>query len=70
MMDVDEGCVFVIVCGEINGKNGFGVYVGFYLFFVELNMKLKGMFLKGVDYMFGKYFLSLCEMLLLLDYIE
>ncbi|ELC6280635.1 hypothetical protein ACMSZ4_002994 [Enterobacter hormaechei] len=58
MMDADEGRVFAIVCGEINGKNGFGAYAGFHPFFVELNMKSKGLFSKGVDYTLGEHFLS------------
>ena len=58
MMDADEGRVFAIVCGEINGKNGFGAYAGFHPFFVELKMKSKGMFSKGVDYTLGEHFLS------------
>lgn len=58
MMDADEGRVFAIVCGEINGKNGFGAYAGFHPFFVELNMKSKGIFSKGVDYTLGDHFLS------------
>lgn len=58
MMDADEGRVFAIVCGEINGKNGFGAYAGFHPFFVELNMKSKGFFSKGVDYTLGDHFLS------------
>lgn len=58
MIDADQGSVFAIVCGEINGKNGFGAYAGFHPFFVELNMKSKGMFSKGVDYTLGEHFLS------------
>ena len=58
MMDADQGSVCAIVCGEINGKNGFGAYAGFHPFFVELNMKSKGMFSKGVDYTLGEHFLS------------
>lgn len=58
MMDTDEGRVFAVVCGEINGKNGFGAYAGFHPFFVELKMKSKGMFSKGVDYTLGDHFLS------------
>ena len=58
MMDADEGRVFAIVCGEINGKNCFGAYAGFHPFFVELNMKSKGVFSKGVDYTLGEHFLS------------
>nr|WP_286037793.1 hypothetical protein [Enterobacter cloacae] len=58
MMDADEGQVFAVVCGEINGKNGFGAYAGFHPFFVELNMKSKGFFSKGVDYTLGDHFLS------------
>ncbi|ADF60901.1 MULTISPECIES: hypothetical protein [Enterobacter cloacae complex] len=70
MMDADEGRVFAIVCGEINGKNGFGAYAGFHPFFVELNMKSKGMFSKGVDYTLGKHFLSSRETPPLPDYTE
>ncbi|HFZ0817367.1 TPA: lipoprotein [Enterobacter cloacae] len=58
MMDADHGRVFAIVCGEINGKNGFGAYAGFHPFFVELNMKSKGFFSQGVDYTLGDHFLS------------
>lgn len=58
MMDADDGRVIAVVCGEINGKNGFGAYAGFHPFFVELNMKSKGMFSKGVDYTLGDHFLS------------
>nr|WP_257625387.1 hypothetical protein [Enterobacter cloacae] len=70
MMDADEGRVFAIVCGEINGKNGFGAYAGFHPFFVELNMKSKGMFSKGVDYTLGEHFLSSRETPPLPDYTE
>nr|WP_249434167.1 hypothetical protein [Enterobacter cloacae] len=70
MMDADEGRVSAIVCGEINGKNGFGAYAGFHPFFVELNMKSKGMFSKGVDYTLGKHFLSSRETPPLPDYTE
>lgn len=58
MTDAGDGRVFAIVCGEINGKNGFGAYAGFHPFFVELKMKSKGMFSKGVDYTLGEHFLS------------
>ncbi|MED9724550.1 hypothetical protein RCO07_24830 [Escherichia marmotae] len=58
MTDADDGRIIAVVCGEINGKNGFGAYAGFHPFFVELNMKSKGMFSKGVDYTFGEHFLS------------
>ncbi|WP_449557286.1 hypothetical protein [Huaxiibacter chinensis] len=58
MTDADDGRVIAVVCGEINGKNGFGAYAGFHPFFVELNMKSKGMFSKGVDYTLGEHFLS------------
>nr|WP_286087766.1 hypothetical protein [Enterobacter asburiae] len=58
MTDAEDGRVVAVVCGEINGKNGFGAYAGFHPFFVELNMKSKGMFSKGVDYTLGEHFLS------------
>lgn len=58
MTDAEDGRVIAVVCGEINGKNGFGAYAGFHPFFVELNMKSKGMFSKGVDYTLGEHFLS------------
>lgn len=58
MTDSDGGGVIAVVCGEINGKNGFGAYAGFHPFYVELNMKSKGMFSKGVDYKLGDHFLS------------
>ncbi|EHB5917547.1 hypothetical protein JXB84_001100 [Escherichia coli] len=58
MSDAEDGRVVAVVCGEINGKNGFGAYAGFHPFFVELNMKSKGMFSKGVDYTLGEHFLS------------
>nr|WP_154294235.1 hypothetical protein [Escherichia coli] len=58
MTDADDGRIIAVVCGEINGKNGFGAYAGFHPFFVELNMKSKGMFSKGVDYTLGEHFLS------------
>lgn len=58
MTDAEDGHVVAVVCGEINGKNGFGAYAGFHPFFVELNMKSKGIFSKGVDYTLGKHFLS------------
>lgn len=58
MTDAVDGHVVAVVCGEINGKNGFGAYAGFHPFFVELNMKSKGIFSKGVDYTLGKHFLS------------
>lgn len=56
--DAEDGRVVAVVCGEINGKNGFGAYAGFHPFFVELSMKPKGVFSKGVDYTLGDYFLS------------
>ncbi|HDC4513498.1 membrane lipoprotein lipid attachment site-containing protein [Enterobacter cloacae] len=58
MTDAEDGRVIAVVCGEINGKNGFGAYAGFHPFFVELNMKSKGFFSKGVDYTLGDHFLS------------
>jgi len=58
MTDAEDGRVVAVVCGEINGKNGFGAYAGFHPFFVELKMKSKGMFSKGVDYTLGEHFLS------------
>lgn len=58
MTDADDDRVIAVVCGEINGKNGFGAYAGFHPFYVELNMKSKGMFSKGVDYTLGDHFLS------------
>lgn len=58
MEDADDDRVIAVVCGEINGKNGFGAYAGFHPFYVELNMKSKGMFSKGVDYTLGDHFLS------------
>lgn len=58
MTDAEDGRVISVVCGEINGKNGFGAYAGFHPFFVELTMKSKGMFSKGVDYTLGEHFLS------------
>jgi predicted phage tail protein len=58
MTDSDDGGVIAVVCGEINGKNGFGAYAGFHPFYVELNMKAKGMFSRGVDYTLGDHFLS------------
>nr|WP_249432677.1 hypothetical protein [Enterobacter quasiroggenkampii] len=58
MTDAEDGRVVAVVCGEINGKNGFGAYAGFHPFFVELKMKSKGMFSKGVDYTLGDHFLS------------
>ncbi|AXY31166.1 hypothetical protein [Klebsiella aerogenes] len=58
MTDAEDGHVIAVVCGEINGKNGFGAYAGFHPFFVELNMKSKGIFSKGVDYTLGEHFLS------------
>lgn len=56
--DAEDGRVVAVVCGEINGKNGFGAYAGFHPFFVELSMKPKGGVSKGVDYTLGDYFLS------------
>lgn len=58
MTDAEDGHVVAVVCGEINGKNGFGAYAGFHPFFVELNMKSKGIFSKGVDYTLGEHFLG------------
>ncbi|ELX1420886.1 membrane lipoprotein lipid attachment site-containing protein [Escherichia coli] len=58
MTDAEDGRVVAVVCGEINGKNGFGAYAGFHPFFVELSMKSKGIFSKGVDYALGDHFLS------------
>ncbi|WP_316514743.1 hypothetical protein [Klebsiella aerogenes] len=58
MTDAEDGHVIAVVCGEINGKNGFGAYAGFHPFFVELKMKSKGMFSKGVDYTLGDHLLS------------
>ncbi|EMA2416304.1 TPA: hypothetical protein ACOEMG_004276 [Enterobacter hormaechei subsp. xiangfangensis] len=62
MTDAEDGRVVAVVCGEINGKNGFGAYAGFHPFFVELNMKSKGIFSKGVDYTLGEHFLSSKDM--------
>lgn len=70
MTDAEDGYVVAVVCGEINGKNGFGAYAGFHPFFVELNMKSKGMFSKGVDYTLGDHFLSSKDTPLPLAYTE
>ncbi|MDV5495393.1 hypothetical protein QM071_24765 [Escherichia coli] len=45
--DHDDGSVTGFVCGELNAKNGFGAYVGYHSYVVELEMKPKGMFSKG-----------------------
>lgn len=38
------------VCGEVNGKNNWGAYVGYHSFFVTLEMTPKGSFSTGVNY--------------------
>lgn len=39
-----------MVCGQINAKNAFGAYAGYTPFKIELDMKPKGFFSKGVSY--------------------
>ncbi|HHL5217120.1 TPA: hypothetical protein ACQ8HV_002974 [Escherichia coli] len=48
--DHNDGRVTGFVCGELNAKNGFGAYVGYHSYVVELEMKPKDMFSKGVEY--------------------
>jgi hypothetical protein len=45
-----EGAVVGYVCGQVNAKNAFGAYAGFAPFEMELSMKSKGFFSKGVSY--------------------
>ena len=45
-----DGAVVGYVCGQVNAKNAFGAYAGFAPFEMELSMKSKGFFSKGVTY--------------------
>lgn len=45
-----DGAVVGYVCGQVNAKNAFGAYAGFAPFEMELSMKSKGFFSKGVSY--------------------
>ncbi|XGI81747.1 hypothetical protein ACED16_08690 [Enterobacter hormaechei] len=45
-----EGATVGYVCGQINGKNGFGAYEGFSPFIMKISMKPKGMFSTSVSY--------------------
>lgn len=55
----NDGSISGAVCGQVNGKNGFGAYAGFTPFIVKITMKEKGFFSKGVDYSIdGKYYFS------------
>lgn len=38
------------VCGEYNAKNGYGAYTGYKPFLINVSMKSKGFFSKGVEY--------------------
>lgn len=40
--DESDGAVIATVCGQVNGKNSFGAYVGFKKFIVMLAMKKDG----------------------------
>ncbi|WP_313624905.1 hypothetical protein [Kosakonia sp.] len=46
----DDGTVKGFVCGHVNAKNGYGAYAGFSPFIVDISMKEKGLFSKGVEY--------------------
>ncbi|MFP7605324.1 hypothetical protein [Serratia quinivorans] len=46
----EDGTVKGVVCGQVNAKNAFGAYPGFTPFIMELTMKPKGFFSKGVTY--------------------
>ncbi|RTO99733.1 hypothetical protein [Enterobacter hormaechei] len=48
--ETTEGSVNGFVCGQINGKNGFGAYEGYSPFFIEIHMKSKGIFSTAVKY--------------------
>ncbi|WP_368083170.1 hypothetical protein [Klebsiella michiganensis] len=46
----DNDYVNGTVCGEYNAKNGYGAYTGYKPFLINLSMKSKGLFSKGVEY--------------------
>lgn len=46
----DNDYVIGTVCGEYNAKNGYGAYTGYKPFLINLSMKSKGFFSKGVEY--------------------
>lgn len=46
----DNDYVNGTVCGEYNAKNGYGAYTGYKPFLINLSMKSKGFFSKGVEY--------------------
>lgn len=46
----EDGTIKGFVCGQINSKNAFGAYAGYSPFMLELKMKPKGFFSKGVNY--------------------
>lgn len=48
--EAEDGTVKGVVCGQVNAKNAFGAYSGFTPFIVEVVMKSKGFFSKGVTY--------------------
>lgn len=48
--EAEDGTVKGVVCGQVNAKNAFGAYPGFTPFIMELTMKPKGFFSKGVTY--------------------
>jgi len=56
--DNDDGSVTALVCGKVNGKNGFGAYAGYRDFFVEIKMKSKGVFSNSVSYSLGGKYLN------------
>lgn len=49
----EDGSLLALVCGQVNAKNGFGAYAGFHSFMIDLSMKSKGIFSKGVTYSVG-----------------
>ncbi|HGM4726486.1 TPA: hypothetical protein ACKPZ3_003097 [Serratia marcescens] len=49
----EDGTVLVLVCGQVNAKNGFGAYAGFHSFMIDMSMKEKGYFSKAVTYKVG-----------------
>ncbi len=46
----DNDYVKGTVCGEYNAKNGYGAYTGYKPFLINISMKSKGFFSKGVEY--------------------
>lgn len=66
-----DDAVIGYVCGQVNAKNAFGAYAGFSPFEMELSMKSKGFFSKGVTYtVLSKQLFSEPEQLDLTEYIK